>query len=315
MKVFRPENLTDLETLGETAVTIGMFDGMHRGHLTVFEALRTHATAHDPPLRTVAITFNIHPKNITLGAAPPAITNLDHRLLLLERTGLDGVLVLEFDEELRSLTAPEFLQTWIADRLRAKVLVLGWDSKFGRDREGRYETIAPLAAALGIETHAVPPLVLHGRPVSSTVIREAVSLGDLQAARELLGRHPTLVCTVVPGDKRGRTLGFPTANLEPRGELLPPNGVYATRTVHAGKTYESVTNIGLRPTVADPEARDVRVEVHLLDTPWVDLYGERLQVAFLERLRGEQKFAGLEALKTAIRGDIQAAREIFEKYP
>ncbi|MCB9882211.1 MAG: riboflavin biosynthesis protein RibF [Planctomycetes bacterium] len=307
MRILGPDDRTPPER--PSAVTVGVFDGVHRGHLAVFEALARCAEAHDPALARVAITFAIHPKTITIGHAPPSITSFDHRLRLLERNGFDAVLVLPFDEALRSQTAAAFLHTWIKERLDARALVLGWDSKFGRDREGTFETVAPLAATLGIEVHAIPPFVLRGRPVSSTAIREAISIGDLAGAREMLGRSPGLLGRVVEGDRRGRTILFPTANLALEHEVTPPLGVYAVYANVGDAWLPAVMNLGRRPTVDQPDA-PVTAEVHVLD--WEgDLYGEMLEVHLEAFLREERRFDGLDALRSAIQGDVSRARDLL----
>ncbi len=304
MRVLAATELASLD-LGPTAVTIGMFDGMHRGHRAVLEALTQHAVA--AALARVAVTFREHPKNVTLGHAPPSITSLEHRLHLLERAGVDATLVLDFNAALRALSAHEFLKRFVHEGLAARVLVLGWDSKFGRRREGTYEHVAPLAAVMGIETFAVPPVILHGRPVSSTAIREAIALGDLASAHEMLGRRPSLYGTVIAGDGRGRGLGFPTANLDLHHELLPPAGVYIVKAADEECTRLGVMNVGSRPTVSHDE--DVSVEVHLIDFEG-DLYGRQLEVRLLAFLREERRFSGLEELRAAIARDVTRAREV-----
>ena len=304
MRVLSAED--DAVEVPPSAATIGVFDGMHRGHAAVLSELRTRAQRVG--LETAVVTFRTHPKAVTVGNAPPSITSIEHRLALLERSGIDTTLVLDFDAKLRATTASEFLARWIRGRLNASLLVLGWDSKFGRDQRGTVETIGPLAKELGIEVHAVPPIVLRGRPISSTAIREAISLGDLDAARWMLGRDMSLFGTVVHGDHRGRELGFPTANLDLDLELLPPTGVYATHVLH-GERFDGVMNLGSRPTFksATPE---LVCEVHLLDFTG-DLYGAKLEVSLIKRLRGEQRFQGPQALREAIANDIAEARRVL----
>lgn len=289
-----------------TAVTVGMFDGVHRGHQAVLGELA--ALGRPRGLDLAVVTFRAHPKAVTLGHAPPSITSFEHRLVLLERAGMDLALALDFDERLRRTSAEEFLREILHARLRASLLVLGWDSKFGRDREGTIGTILPLAAELGIEVRSIEPVQDGGRPVSSTAIREAISLGDLPAAREMLGRNPTLYGRVVAGARRGRALGFPTANLDLDHELRPPAGVYAVRVHLDGHWRPAVLNLGRRPTFetdAEPSC-----EVHLLDFEG-DLYDRWLEVALIERLREERRFASAELLREAIAADVAAARVLL----
>jgi riboflavin kinase/FMN adenylyltransferase len=289
------------------AVTVGMFDGVHRGHLAVLEVLGAHAASRG--LDRAVITFRAHPKAVTLGHAPPSITSFEHRLALLERAGVEVVLALEFDAELRATDPETFLRRFVVERLRARSLVLGWDSKFGRDRAGNLESIAPLARELGLELQSVGAVSLQGRPVSSTAIREAISLGDLVGAREMLGRDPSLYGQVVPGAKRGRELGFPTANLALDHELKPPSGVYAVRALVNGAWLPGVMNLGERPTFE----RDAGAtcEVHLLDYAG-DLYGRWIEIAIVRRLRDVRRFASIEELRQAIASDAAAARALLK---
>lgn len=288
------------------AVTIGMFDGVHRGHLAVLSTLAVHAATRQ--LDRAVITFKTHPKAITLGHAPPSITSYEHRLALLERAGVDVVLGLEFDAALRATDAETFLRRYVIDALRGQSLVLGWDSKFGRDREGTVETVGPLAKDLGLELESVAPVSQHGRAVSSTAIREAIALGDLIAARDMLGRDPSLYGQVVHGSQRGRDLGFPTANLALDHELHPPAGVYAVRVLCDASWWPGVMNLGSRPTF-DAGARLI-CEVHLLDYQG-DLYGRWLEVGIYRRLRDEQRFASVDELRAAIAADVASARDLF----
>jgi riboflavin kinase/FMN adenylyltransferase len=280
-----------------------MFDGVHRGHLAVLEVLAAHADSRG--LARAVITFRAHPKAVTLGHAPPSITSFEHRLALLERAGVEVVLPLEFDEALRATDPETFLQRYVVDRLRARSLVLGWDSKFGRDRAGTIETIGPLAREMGLELQSVAAVAQQGRPISSTVIREAIALGDLVAAREMLGRDPSLYGRVVPGARRGRELGFPTANLALDHELRPPPGVYAVRALVDGVWVPGVMNLGCRPTF--DTASTLTCEVHLLDFAG-DLYGRWVEVAIVRRLRDERRFASPAELREAIAADAAAAR-------
>lgn len=283
-------------------VSVGVFDGVHRGHLAILEA--NLARARELDARPTVVTFRGHPKALLLGHAPKTLTSLEHRLELFAEAGIEHAVVLDFDEALRAMDAHVFTEQVLIGALNARAFVLGFDSKFGRDRQG---TPAALAAA-GHAVEVVEAVRDGGRAVSSTAIREAVTLGDLAAAERMLGRPVTLLGRVVPGDGRGRKLGFPTANLDLDHELMPPVGVWATRLVRpaTGARLDSVTNIGFRPTVADG-ATEPTIEVHVLDFDG-DLYGERVAVEFVAYLRGEQRFAGLAELEAAIAADVQAAR-------
>lgn len=287
-------------------VSIGVFDGVHLGHRATLAA--NLERARELGARSTVVTFGRHPKRVLLGREPKTLTSLEHRLELFRRLGVEHSVVLTFDETLRALEAEVFVREFLLAELGARAFVLGFDSKFGRDRRGTAE----LLRAMGLDVQVVGQVVVGGHAVSSTAIREAIELGDLEAARRMLGRRVSVFGTVVPGDALGRTLGFPTANLDLHHELHPPIGVYACRVrpVDPGgplrDAHQAVANIGLRPTVA-AEAGRPRVEVHLLDFSG-DLYGRSLELEFVARLRGEQRFEGVEPLRAQISRDVEAAR-------
>jgi riboflavin kinase/FMN adenylyltransferase len=291
---------------GGSVVSIGMFDGIHLGHQEILKS--NVQRARERGARATVITFRSHPKRLLLGRAPRTLTTLEHRLELFERYGMEHVLALAFDEGLRSMDALDFVREVCVEALGVRHFVLGFDSKFGHDREGTAE----LLRERGFEVEVVPKITVRGRAVSSTVIREAVELGDLESARAMLGREVCVFGRVVHGAHLGRELGFPTANLDLHHELHPPPGVYACRArLVQRERQESIggaCNIGFRPTVTpEPSPRPI-IEVHLLDFDG-DLYGERMELEFVRRLRGEKRFADLEELKAQIALDTQAARE------
>lgn len=294
-------------------LTVGVFDGVHLGHFVVLR--RVVERASQERQEPVVVTFAGHPKELLTGHAPPTVTSLDHRLLLFERIGIRTTLVLRFTPELRELTAEQFLQRVLLDGMGARTLVLGWDSKFGKDRRGTAESLQPLARAAGFDLEAIGPLLLQGHPVSSTAVREAVALGEFERAATMLGRPVSLLGTVVHGDSRGRELGFPTANLDLHHELRPPDGVYAALALQRADLQQqlrpAVVNIGTRPTFG---AAAIAVEVHLLDFQG-DLYGQDLELFFLCRIRDERRFPGVEALVAQIHADIAAARGVLAEAP
>lgn len=288
-------------------VSVGVFDGVHLGHRAILRA--NVERARELGARSVVVTFRDHPKAVLLGRAPRTLTSLEHRLELFRRAGIDHTLALTFDDELRRVPAADFARTWLAGRLAARKLVLGFDSKFGRGREGTPEHLREL----GYDVEVVPEVVVGGRPVSSTAIREAVELGDLRGAANMLGRPVAVYGDVVAGDAIGRTIGFPTANLDLHHELFPPPGVYACRVRRADPSLDgcpAVTNIGFRPTLAGERPKTARIEVHLLDFSG-DLYGEFLEVEFEALLRGEVRFASLEELQAQIALDVERARIVL----
>ncbi len=303
------EALPDLEREQGCVATVGVFDGVHLGHLAVLQKVIERAEARG--VRPVMVTFSAHPKSVLLGHAPATITSLEHRLLLFERAGIQTTLVLPFTDELRELPAEDFVRRILIDGLGLCELVFGFDSKFGKDRSGNPESLGPLADELNMAITEVPPARESGRAVSSTFIREAVQLGDLKRASALLGRPCSLLGTVIPGDQRGRKLGFPTANLRLHHELRPPNGVYAAQLLRREVLMPAVVNIGDRPTF---NADGTQVEAHLLDFHG-DLYGEVLEVFLIQRLRDEQAFASEHALKEQILSDIIQCREVLMNPP
>jgi riboflavin kinase/FMN adenylyltransferase len=294
-----------------SVVSIGVFDGVHLGHQAILAA--NVARARELDAVPTVVTFAGHPKQVLIGQAPRTLTTLEHRLELFRRAGIEHALVLSFDESLRQVSAEEFVERILIRGLGAKAFVLGFDSKFGHDRRGT----PALLASRGFDVTVVDQVLVGHRAVSSTAIREAVELGDLDGARAMLGRPVSVLGTVVRGDALGRQLGFPTANLDLHHELHPPPGVYYGRaTIDPAGVAESklgaVCNIGFRPTLASPAPERPRIEVHLLGLdPPRDLYGSTLEMEFLGRLRGEKRFADLEQLKAGIAADVAAARGLL----
>lgn len=310
-------NITQLEnrpTLGGgTAVSIGIFDGLHIGHRTVIDTLIKVASGRE--LGTSVITFSSRGKN----APPPMLMSFEHRLKLLGREGLTQVIALEFTEQLASMTAKSFIQDILIDKLNTKVLVLGHDAKLGSDRADT-AIIANITKYLGLEFIEVAPVMIDGAVVSSTRIRELVLNGELKLAEQLLNKRVTIMGSVVHGKKLGRHLGFPTANLDLHHEARPPSGVYATRARvlkddAAGEWVWSVTNIAYNKnceeTGAAISATERAVEVHLLNNPNTELYSEVMEVEFIEQIRDEQRFDSNEALIAAIGDDVKTARDIL----
>jgi riboflavin kinase/FMN adenylyltransferase len=292
--------------LQSPVATIGNFDGVHRGHQAIVAQVvqRARATSSTP----LAITFDPHPlKVLAPDRAPAMITTRDQKMALLEVCGIEAVLVLRFDAALAATSAEDFVGTILHDGLGVREAYVGGNFNFGRGREGHAETLVSLCTARGILAGVVGEVRFLDSPVSSSRIRRALQAGEVELARELLGRPFAVTGTVRRGAGRGASLGFPTANLAVDNELMVQDGVYVTRTVHRGRTLRSVTNVGSRPTFADQE---FAVETHLLDAT-EDLYGEAIEVAFLARLRQELRFASPQALVEQIRKDVERARAFF----
>lgn len=295
-----------------SATLVGVFDGVHLGHQRLLHELLEMASRLDAT--PTVVTFANHPDELLRGKRADWITSLPHRLRLLRRCGARRVVLLAFDDELRAMTAAEFTDRVLVRGLHSRGLLLGHDGAIGRDREGSYDRLRELGDQHGFEVRKAEALLLDGQPISSTAIREAIRAGRLEAAQRLLGRWPAAFGEVVEGDRRGRTLGFPTANVVAQSLVLPPPGVYAVQAVHDGDEYPGVANLGARPTFDDTTKADPtsppRLEVHLLDFD-EDLYGTTLEVQFVARIRDERKFADLAALERQIATDAAAARGIL----
>ena len=305
------EILPGLEALPEPRlrspiVTWGVFDGVHRGHRRVLSQVL--AWARTEGVSSALVTFDRHPEEVLRGIRVPMVTPLGERLRLLGDLGLDFCLVLNFTLEFSKTTAEEFVRDLVAGRMGAKGIVLGHDSRFGKDRAGDIDFLTRLGRDVGLEVRHSEAEIFEGRPVSSSLIREAVLSGRLSQATYLLGRPPSVYGTVVKGDRRGTPLGFPTANLELHHAVRPPGGVYAAEVPLDGRVYRAVVNIGTRPTFRKDGAEVI--ETHLLDYGGGDLYGRNLEVRFLSRIRDEQKFDGPDSLRKQISSDILKARGI-----
>ena len=291
------------------AVALGVFDGVHVGHRHVLAMLARRAERLDVP--PVVLTFDPHPLEVVAPEhAPALLTTLDHRIELFADAGVDLTAVLVFDEAVRDVSPTAFVADTLADDLGARLVVVGEDFRFGRDRTGHVGLLAELGQAHGFEIDVVP-LVGGDRPWSSTRIRQMIAAGDVAAARAALGRPHEVWGIVVEGDRRGSGIGFPTANLEthPRA-ALPANGVYAVTVGHeAAEAMPGVANVGVRPTFGGDE-RPV-VEAHVLGGDH-DLYGDEIRVRFVDRIRDERRFDGIEALKTQIAHDVEAARKLLQ---
>ncbi len=292
-----------------TVATIGNFDGVHRGHRHVIERLAERAQALGLPLTVV--TFEPQPAEFFAGdRAPPRLTRLREKLELLAGLPVDRVLCLRFDRRLAHLEAPDFVRRVLVDGLGVRHLMVGDDFRFGHRRTGDFHTLTRLGAELGFTTEAAPTLIDHGERISSTRIRAALAGGELDLAARLLGRPYHMSGRVARGDRRGRELGFPTANIHLHRRKSPLSGVFAVELLGvAERPWPGVANVGVRPTVDGERAL---LEVHLLDFQG-DLYGRHVQTRFLHFIRPERRFENLQALCDQIRQDAQAARRYFNE--
>jgi riboflavin kinase/FMN adenylyltransferase len=286
--------------------TIGNFDGLHRGHQAIVGRVLERGRQTGRP--TLLITFDPHPlKVLAPDRAPLMLTTPRQKLALFETTGIEFVLVLPFTVELAGVTAEGFIRDYLARDLGAREVYVGANFNFGRDRAGNADLLLHLCGELGIRAETVPEVRSLGSPISSSRIRRAVLAGEVELARELLGRPYAVEGTVVHGDARGAALGFPTANLAAMNELIPQDGVYVTEAVVDGRVLPAVTNIGGRPTFA---GSSYALETHVLDDPG-DLYDRPMEVRFHARLRKEIRFDSAQALVGQVRKDVERAREYF----
>ena len=308
MQVIRDNQPSDSSK--RSVVTIGAYDGVHRGHQAVIGQVRKEA--QQLGCQSVVVTFDKHPASVVRPAsAPKLLTDLDQKLELLQQTGIDATLIVEFNRERSTEDPALFVKRVLVDTLRARVVVVGEDFHFGFNRGGNVAMLRELGKQFDFQ---VEPVKLIARPdgveepVSSTSIRRALAGGQVEIATNLLGRAYEVRGVVVNGDKRGRSIGFPTANVEvPNAMCLPADGVYAGRfRCDDGSVHACAINLGRRPTFFE-HADHSLLEAHLLDFSG-DLYGQKVSVTFERFLRSERKFDGLEAIKTQLQLDVAAAR-------
>ncbi len=295
-----------------SVVTLGVFDGVHVGHRALIR--QVVAAARQRSCSSVVVTLDRHPAAVLSDQVQPAITSLQHRLRLFRSFRVDLCVVVAFSPEVANMQAEEFARAVFGGLLGAELLVLGFDCRFGRGREGGVELCRRLGGELGWQVDTVTPVEVNGEPVSSTAVRKAVLDGRLELAERLLGRPFSLYGTVVPGSGRGAVIGYPTANLDLHNETLPPDGVYASWAFAGGQPLPAVTSVGRRPTFHHESDAPRVVEVCLLEGGR-GLYGHDIEVQFVRFLRGQRRFANAKELQAQIARDIVAARGILIEPP
>ncbi len=289
-----------------SVVTIGNFDGVHRGHQEILRGVRELAaqTGRLPAL----LTFSPHPVRVLRPAeAPSLLMTLDQRLAAIQELGIEAVLVLNFDTELANVSPEDFVRRFLLETMNASAILVGANFRFGRRQAGDTQLLAELGASRGFEVRVVPPVIADGATVSSTAVRRALGEGSVEQARQMLGRPFSLEGEIVPGTGQGRKLVVPTLNLTTPQEMLPKNGVYATEAIVLGKSYRAATNVGMRPTF---DGTRMAIESHLLGFS-ESLTSGKMEVRFWARLRDERKFPGPEALREQVLRDIDQAKEYF----
>ena len=301
-----PQHYHTLEAahLTGTWLTIGVFDGVHRGHLEIIRQLTAGAHANGAP--AVVLTFTPHPANVLAGRDLKCINTPEERAEIMFNLGIDAVITLPFTHELAEHSAEDFMST-LKRHLGLNKLLIGYDFALGKGRAGNFERLSYIGQTLDYDVIAVEAIRLNDDIISSTLIRQKIADGAVALAAIKLGRYYSVTGPVIPGDGRGRTIGIPTANVDaPAEKVIPLNGVYACWSVVDGKRHLAVVNIGVRPTFTAGEVLP-RIEAHLLEYS-SDLYGKNVTLEFVERLRGEQKFSSVEALVSQIQTDIETAK-------
>ena len=290
-------------------VTIGSFDGVHLGHQKVLNDLK--AIAKNKNARTVVISFEPHPR---LFFNPDMdlrlLTSADEKAELLSQQNIDELVLQKFDDEFAGQDAETFVRK-LVENLNMTDLLIGYDHRFGKDRKGTFDFVKSLEPKYGYKTHKIEPLIIDGQPVSSSIIRKVLLDGYVRLAQTYLGRPYVLTGQVVEGNRLGRTLGFPTANIKVGApyKLIPKQGVYLVKSIIDNQPVFGMMNIGVRPTI---DGKKQIMEIHFFDFNG-DLYGKSIPVYFLERLRDEQKFPSLEALQNQLKKDAEVSRQMISK--
>ncbi len=298
-----------IQPLSNAVVTSGTFDGVHRGHQTILARLTEIARISGG--ESVVLTYWPHPRTVVSNDSLDLklLSTLDEKVALLEQAGIDHLVVIPFTRSFSELTSEEFIRQILIDKIGTKKLVIGYDHRFGRDREGGFDYIRAHQSEYGFEVEEIPRQDVEAVGVSSSKIRIALAEGNIKTANRFLGRPYSMTGTIVKGQQLGRTIGFPTANMQVDDpvKLIPANGVYAVEVIYKDQSLSGMLNIGLRPTVGGTFQT---IETYIFDFN-ADIYGEHLTLKFREFLRPEQKFQGLPALVAQLKLDEQQARAVL----
>ena len=309
MKVYT--DTSEIVKIKNAVVTVGSFDGLHKGHIRIFEKVLELSNKNNGT--SFVITFEPHPRSvISKDFDLKILTSLEEKKEVLKKIGIENLMVINFTKEFSQLTSEEFIKQFIIEKIGASDMVIGHDHKFGKDRLGDEKKLREVGKMYNLDVTAVPPEMLDGEIISSSKIRNALFAGDIEKAGLLLGRNYTLSGIIVKGMQRGRLLGFPTANIQPDDEkkAIPMNGVYIVKCLLEDETHFGIMNIGFRPTFENKH--ELIPEVHILNFDR-DIYGKYFKVEFLKRLRNEKKFESKEDLIHQIEADKIEAQKFIEK--
>ena len=310
MKVFR--NIIETRNIPHAVVTIGTFDGVHLGHQAIFAKMK--ALAQSVGGQTVVVTFEPHPRwvlNID-SSNLRFLTTPEEKLKKFEEFGIDNVVIINFTKEFSRTPSEVFIKDYIIDNIKPAYIVVGYDHHFGKNRMGDFGLLNDMKLKYGFKVERVAAQDVENIAISSTKIRNALAVGNIKSANRLLGYTYSITAEVVVGNKIGRTMGFPTANLElPREYMLLNGGVYACLVDYEGKTYKAMANIGHRPTIGDRTKDQPIIEVNLFDFDG-DLYGKPIRVSFIDRIRDEEKFDSLDELKAQLEQDRDNIYKLLE---
>jgi riboflavin kinase / FMN adenylyltransferase len=303
------EGINQLPIIRKPVVTSGTFDGVHMGHRKLLETIRSMAKASGG--ESVLLTFWPHPRLILHpeDKSLRLLSTFEEKAHLLQSLGIDHIVKIPFTKEFSQLSSDEFIRKVVVTALGTEKLVIGYDHRFGRNREGSFEYLKANAQQYGFEVMEIPAQDIDHITVSSTKVRESISQGDVITAAQLLGRYYELTGIVMHGDRIGRTMGYPTANihLPDPYKLIPALGAYAVKVQHGGQQFQGMMNIGFRPTV---NGHEQRLEVHIFDFDQ-EIYGETLKIEFVEMIRKELKFESLDGLQRQLQSDEMQTRQIL----
>ena len=302
-------NIDNIPSFENLVLTVGTFDGVHMGHRAILKEVVSHAK--NVQGTSVLLTFEPHPRKLLFPDQPLGIiTPLNEKLHLISDTGIQHIVVVPFTREFASLSAESYIRDFLVGIFQPHTIIIGYDHRFGNDRKGNIKLLETHSAEYHYELIEIPPQLIDEAAVSSTKIRHAISDGRVADAHQMLGRPFALKGHVIHGNKLGRTLGYPTANLDPldKDQIVPAVGIYAVKAIHDDITYNGMLSIGYNPTVSD--SMDLRIEVNLFDFDKT-IYDETLELLFVVKLRDEKKFPSLDALKVQLHVDkLQAQQQL-----